>query len=243
MKSKISKFIIALLIIIIISLIVTAFVLITKKLNSKNSEISSLQEQITELSNQLKEKEEAEKTEEAKKEEVENTVTIDVDAANKLCVEKILKIEGGGDPIAQLYAVMDMDTNTDYSYKDWYNNKINYNGKPMLATNISYSDYQKKLDEIFTKEGQDSFFNGFDRFVTASKAVEKDEKVLVYDTAWSGRNIVIDSIEQTSNDGTNYNYVVKTHLVAFAGNISEYSTIYVEGVIVDGKYKINKISH
>lgn len=173
-KNKSNKVIIIILVVVLIC--VAAFsIYIFMDSKSKDKQIENMENAISDL--QSKEEEKNDQTAQNKEEnnaKEENCVSIDINKYNEDYAKRILQIYNSGDAENIFYNIVHQGTvyqNDDYSTSieqariDSRNmnsfNKVQENGVSYYLTNIDYSRYKSKLNEIFTDEGIESLFNNF----------------------------------------------------------------------------------
>ncbi len=173
-KNKSNKVIIIILVVVLIC--VAAFsIYIFMDSKSKDKQIENMENVISDL--QSKEEEKNDQTVQNKEEnnaKEENSTSIDTNKYNEDYAKRILQIYNSGDAIDIFYNIIHQGTvyqNDDYSTSgeqavknvmemDSFD-KVQENGVSYYLTNIDYSRYKSKLNEIFTDEGIESLFNNF----------------------------------------------------------------------------------
>ena len=194
--------VVVLLIFFIIAVAVCGYFMI--KLDKKEKEMQAVQEDLNQIKEELKNKNEEirEEANQAKETEKNQDVSVDVDALNKEHCERILKIMGAGSFEGKYKAIMkktgEINYTSDYS-KGEYAFKV---------TDENYSDYEKEWQTFMSK----SLFEEILKFknIKASDAmINVNGKLAINVLMWTGSTIDFVSQKQISKDGNTYIYEVK----------------------------------
>lgn len=209
------------------------------KLDKKEKEMKAIQEDLNQIKEELKNKNEEirEEANQAKETGKNQDVSVDVDALNKEHCERILKIMGAGSFEGKYKAIMkktgEINYTSDYS-KGEYAFKV---------TDENYSDYEKEWQTFMSK----SLFEEILKFknIKASDAIiNVNGKVAINVLVWSGSTMEFVSHKQISKEGNSYTYEVK-YKVKVRWDPEEYEEklAVVTGRVENGNYIIEKFEN
>ena len=209
------------------------------KLDKKEKEMKAIQEDLNQIKEELKNKNEEirEEANQAKETGKNQDVSVDVDALNKEHCERILKMMGAGSFEGKYKAIMkktgEINYTSDYS-KGEYAFKV---------TDENYSDYEKEWQTFMSK----SLFEEILKFknIKASDAIiNVNGKVAINVLVWSGSTMEFVSHKQISKEGNSYTYEVK-YKVKVRWDPEEYEEklAVVTGRVENGNYIIEKFEN
>lgn len=193
--------VVVLLIFFIIAVAVCGYFMI--KLDKKEKEMQAIQEDLNQIKEELKNKNEEirEEANQAKETGKNQDVSVDVDALNKEHCERILKIMGAGSFEGKYKAIMkktgEINYTSDYS-KGEYAFKV---------TDENYSDYEKEWQSFISE----SLLKEIVRFKQATyenAIINVNGKVAINVGMWSGSIIEFVSQKQISKNDSTYTYEV-----------------------------------
>lgn len=199
------------------------------KLDKKEKEMQAIQEELSQIKEELKNKNIKDEAKQPKEE-----VSIDVDALNKEHCERILKMMGAGSFEEKYKAIMkktgEINYTSDYS-KGEYAFKL---------TDESYSDYERVWKSFISE----SLFEEIVKYKMATvenAIIDVNGKVAINVLMWTGSTMEFVSHKQISKEGNLYTYEVK-YKVKVRWDPEEYDdkTAIVTGRVDGSNYIIEK---
>ena len=238
-KGKVAVIIVILVVLLLAAIGTAVYFYLDNK--NKNNVIQELNSDIESLNEESSEADEV-KNNLVAEENKEQEEKYNADEENKELVEKCLKIKGSGDSIGYYLKIMEIeDKNEKMSY---YNNRNmiespSGNNYRYYLTDDLYSDYEKKVGEIFATDSLDGINKVMSNFA-GGNIIEVDGKVAISELGWSGRDYRFESQELVSSENGKYVYRItySRNLTMEENSARENLTGISVGKIENGNYRL-----
>ena len=210
------------------------------KLDKKEKEMQAIQEELSQIKEELKNKNIKDEDEQAKEE-----VSIDVDALNKEHCERILKIMGSGSAEMQYDVIMNREQT--YENRQKYfdeDNKIIRENLTYIVTIDDYSEYEKEWKKFLSEEVMKNIIGYKGILNYSNMIINVNGKVAINDGSWSGGGKSLISQKQISKSEDTYVYEIKyKNYTGWDSTKYEEKTAIVTGKIEDSNYIIEKFEN
>ena len=209
------------------------------KLDKKEKEMKAIQEDLNQIKEELKNKNEEirEEANQAKETGKNQDVSVDVDALNKEHCERILKMMGAGSFEGKYNAIMKKNGEPNYT-SDYSKGQFSFK-----VTDEKYSDYERAWKSFISE----SLFEEIVKYKMATvenAIIDVNGKVAINVLMWTGSTMEFVSHKQISKEGNSYTYEVK-YKVKVRWDPEEYEEklAVVTGRVENGNYIIEKFEN